>query len=437
MKFFDKLHLGKQEQAQIKKFFQISIIICIILAVGFWAVQRLSLSKNAANRNSLLGEGLPFGGSGNAMLLPIDIEAHQWAADYYLRIDAPQKAIDHLLRIFPQKSTDRALALQLATAYIQARQYENAYRMLRDLSEQKARDQYADSIEARLGLTLMYLGKYDEAKKQLEQCLAAGKRSAEAACYLGQVEAMIQSPSDTAEQYLLKAIDWDPHNVEAWYQLARYYMSIGKYEKSRTHLLQVLEMQPLYEKAHSRLGMAYYYLNQPELAEKSYHTALALNPGDFNTQYNLGELYYTLFGNPAKAAEEFKKALNADSMHIEANFKLGLIKLANNEIPQAIRLFERARKASPQNTRILLQLGVAYEKNNSPREALQVYDFINGYDPLNEIAVQKIKLLGGNANTPAIKKQSIGTDSPEKRAVGDENSEYFEPEQKSSPKSAD
>ena len=57
-----------------------------------------------------------------------------------------------------------------------------------------------------------------------------------------------------------------------------------------------------------------------------------------------------------------------------------------------------ARKPRPRNTRILLQLGVAYGKNNSPKDALQVYDFIKDYDPLNEIALQKIKLLGGGTH---------------------------------------
>jgi tetratricopeptide (TPR) repeat protein len=436
MNIIEKLPLNKQEQSQLKKFIQISIVVCLVIAGGLWIVQRVSQNKSSSTHGSLLGEGLSLGG-GSTMLLPIDIEAHQWAADYYLRIDDPQRAIEHLQRILPQKPNDRALALQLATAYIQARQYENAFRMLRGLSDQKARDQYTDSIEARLGLALMYLGKYDEAKAQLMQCLSAGKRSPEAACYLGQVEAMITSPSDTAEQYLLKAIDWDPNYVEAWYQLARYYMSIGKYEKSRTHLLQVLEMQPLYVKAHSRLGMAYYYLNQPEQAEKAYLTALALNPGDFNTHYNLGELYYTLFNDPVKAAGEFQKTLAADSMHVDADFKMGLICLSNNQNNEAIRFFERARIGSPRNTRILLQLAVTYEKNDMPKEALQVYDFIKEYDPLNEIALQKIKMLRGERVPQNAQTRQTASIKSGNAAEGGENSEYFEPEQKGTGKKAE
>lgn len=100
-------------------------------------------------------------------------------------------------------------------------------------------------------------------------------------------------------------------------------------------------------------------------------------------------------------------------------------------------LFEQARKPGTRNTRILLKLGVAYGKNNSTKDALQVYDFIKDYDLLSEMFLQKIKLLGRGPTIKSLKKQQVGTASQVKSASSDENSWYFEAAQEPSAKPAD
>jgi tetratricopeptide (TPR) repeat protein len=120
---------------------------------------------------------------------------------------------------------------------------------------------------------------------------------------------------------------------------------------------------------------------------------LALNAGDYNTHYNLGELYYTKYEDNISALEEFKKALKENPSHGEANFRTGVICLGNNMIKEAIGYLEKARVTSPKNTRILLQLGVAYEKLELKEEALRMYHLILENDPLNQVAAQKVKLL--------------------------------------------
>jgi tetratricopeptide (TPR) repeat protein len=393
MGMLDKLPFTPQDRKLFQKVIQFSVLACVLVAAGFWIAPRMG-KHGSANPQAMLGQAIGLGSDESGKLLPIDIEAHEWAADYYLRIDDPQKAIDHLLRILPWKKNDRKTLMELGSAYLQSLQYDNAYQIFRQLTEQNQSDAFTDSINARLGLTLFYLGRIEDAKSTLEKCLAAGKRAPEAACYLGQVLATINPTAPEGEEYLLKAVGWDESYAEAWYQLARYYMATGKYEKSRTHLLHVLDMQPLNEKAHSRLGMAYYYLNQPDLAEKSYITALALNPNDFNTHYNLGELY-SATGKPTDALREFKATLSISPDHGEANFKVGLICLSNNMVNEAIHYLAAAAKHEPHNSRVLFQLGVAYEMAGLKQDALAVYQGILGFDPLNDVALQKAKMLSG------------------------------------------
>jgi len=76
--------------------------------------------------------------------------------------------------------------------------------------------------------------------------------------------------------------------------------------------LRILDIEPLNAKTHARLGMVYYYLDEPEMAKKSYTTALALNPNDYNTHYNLGELFYSKYEDNGSALDEFKKTLEGN-----------------------------------------------------------------------------------------------------------------------------
>ena len=165
------------------------------------------------------------------------------------------------------------------------------------------------------------------------------------------------------------------------------------YNNARKCLIKQMEIEPLNPKAHSRIGMVYYYLQKPHLSEKSYKMALTLNDKDYNTHYNLGELYYSLFSDPKKALEEFKNTISIKSNHAEANFKIGLIALENDQYKESIRFFKEANKYSPHNIRILLQMGVAYEKIGMENEAATVYQSILNLDKLNDVALQKLKLL--------------------------------------------
>jgi tetratricopeptide (TPR) repeat protein len=292
------------------------------------------------------------------------------------------------------QKTNRGLLLKLATAYMQSGDFRSALETFKKLEEADTVDDLSASIAARKGLTLFYTGKADASRECLDKCVRDFPKSAEALCYLGEVEAAASASSGSAESYFRKSLSVDSTFIESWYQYARFCMGRGDYAQSRTFLLRILEMEPLSAKTHARLGMSYYYLDQPEMAKKSYQTALALNPGDYNTHYNLGELYFTKYEDNASALDEFKKALAGNPRHAEANFRVGVICLGNGMIKEAIGYLESAREASPKNIRVLLQLGVAYEKMEMKEEALGIYRLIVDIDPMNRAASQKIKLMG-------------------------------------------
>ena len=330
--------------------------------------------------------------SRSSELLPIDIEAHQILAARFLSSGKPEKAIPHLQRIIPFKKYDFHVRKELGNAYLEAGYYNKALEEYDFLLQGDVPDSLSPDICARKGIALFYLGQIELSKSSLTECLSRFPSSAEAACFLGQIEATLSNQEKSLE-YLEMALQKDSTYVEAWYQLARYYTKESNYLKARNLLNHALQIDPLHEKSHSRLGMIYYYLSNPDLARASYQTALALNPDDFNTHYNLGELYYTQLEDTAQALKEYKSAVNLYPEHVEANFKIGLICMNNGMYKEAARYFEQAIANDQNNIRIMLQLAVSFEKLNLKDNALKIYNRILTIDPLNCIAKQKIRLL--------------------------------------------
>jgi tetratricopeptide (TPR) repeat protein len=395
-KLLAKLGIGEKERNIIAKVFKYSLTGAILVALAAWGIQYAVIQKKSQKRVQDASDPTEYYEKKSKDLLAIDIDAHLFTARYYLKNDQPQRAIEHILRIIPLQRANSELKLDLATAYLTSGQYDKAYACFSKMTESGSDSgaRMTDLIRARTGLTLFYLGKIRESIDILDKCISSGGHCAEALCYRGEVEAAVsQTASTKAEDFFRRSIQADSSYLEAWYQLARFYMNQSDHIRARICLLRILDIEPLHVKTHARLGMVYYYLDQPELAKKSYLTALALNPQDYNTHYNLGELYYSKLNDEKHALDEFKKAIEGNPQHAEANFKIGLICLSNNMTKEAVTFFEKSREYDQKNVRVLLQLGVAYEKLSMKDDAGNVYKAILEIDPLNRIALQKIKLL--------------------------------------------
>ncbi len=326
-------------------------------------------------------------------LSPLDIGAHLTVARQYLKQDRPDKAIPHFLRVLPFVENDYPTLVDLATAYLSSFEYQKALSSFRELEETVKPDSLLRVVEARYGLSLLLAGRAPEAVALLESCLKTDPHNAEALCYLGQAQASLSVDSAIVLSYFQKATSAQPENIEARYQQARYLMERGNYTVARDSFQRILSIDPLNIRTHSRLGMIYYYLKQPEFALKSYETALALNPDDYNTHYNLGELLFTYYQDNLRALTEFKRTIELKPNHAEANFKIGLICLNNQMNREAAGYLESACAFKPNTVRYMLQLAVAYEKIGLSDKAADIYATILEIDALNPIALQKAKML--------------------------------------------
>jgi tetratricopeptide (TPR) repeat protein len=372
----------------IKKVVTLSLTATLIITGGSWLYFKVQEQRKAAKKHQLEN---PYSAT---TLLPLDMEAHRLIAARYMQSGAPEKAIPHLERIHALHPRDYAVTADLAFACLEAGEYRTALGYYDEILAVMPADSITGAQCAQRGAALFYLNKAQESRAALLDCIARHPDNAEAYCFLGQIEANRELPSEKALEYLNKAIALDSSYTEGWYQLGRYYMQVKVYTKARELFQTAIAINPFHSKSHSRLGMVYYYLDYPELARKSYQTALVLNPDDFNTRYNLGELLYGVIGDTIEALREFKQAIELNPKLYEAAFKIGLISMKNNMLKEAVNYFEQALETDPSDQRILLQCAVAYEKLDLKDEAIRLYNAIIAVDPLNNIARQKLKLLG-------------------------------------------
>lgn len=404
MKILEKFNLQPEEEALIKKVLLISVAVFIGLLVILGGLNYLEARKISAKIKESHIEKVTeeidletFYKRNSKNILPIDLEAHKQAA---LGDTSLKNKIHHLTRIISVEPNNYEMHLKLAEAYIEAGQYQKAENLFNEfmIIKKEKKESLPCNIESMYGLVLFYNGKFKQGHEKLISITSSSNACSESFCYLGQIEAAINRTEGKAEEYLKKALELDSTNIDAIYQLARYYMNRPDvdstyYKIARKYLVEILAVEPLNVRAHSRLGMVYYYLDQPSLAEKSYLTALSLNNRDYNTRFNLGELYYTVYKDNQKALRQFKLALDLNPNHVDANFKSGLIMIENGQYKEAVNFLLTAHNNDPSFVRVLLQLAVAYEKLNLIDKAIDSYKKVLTLDELNDVALMKIRLL--------------------------------------------
>ncbi|MDR2727515.1 MAG: tetratricopeptide repeat protein [Chitinispirillales bacterium] len=393
-KLLAKIGLGESEQKLLKKVTVITTLICAAVVGIFWAYTYfLQNSKSEADSKEKLlsvisNKHLTDKSENVHDINSFDLEAHDLAASRFISSGQPHRALPHLQRIHGIRRNDRTVTERIIQLYLEIEDFEKALASI-DYLFLHTNDTMAENLQMRRAIALYHLKRQDESAAIIKSVLKNNPQNAEALCFMGQIE----TPSQTAEKYFLDAIKAAPNYSEAKYQLARFYEDKENLKKARKLLLEVIESEPLNVRAHARLGIVLFYDNEPELALRSYQTALALNPADYNTRYNLGELYRTVLNDNTKALEQYVLALKEKPLHTEANFRAGIICIENDMVKEAIRYFEAAVETDRKNIRKLIQLAAGYERLDNRKAALSIYQEITDIDPLHIIAINKIKLL--------------------------------------------
>jgi tetratricopeptide (TPR) repeat protein len=200
---------------------------------------------------------------------------------------------------------------------------------------------------------------------------------------------------------LFMALKLKPDYAPALYLQGRKSQMEGNYKDAELAFRKVIKQEPQNAKAHGQLGMALYHMGREKDAEKEYRAELAMNPEDYNTWYNLGELqlsYATkeifpkqIQGFRAEAMECFLKSLEINPDLAEAHFRVGVLLNGNGQYKEAIRHLEASLRADSHHVPTLVQLSLAFEYLKQPEKARAYMAKAYELDPLNKVVLFKLK----------------------------------------------
>lgn len=209
--------------------------------------------------------------------------------------------------------------------------------------------------------------------------------------------------ADAGNTLFQKLVRKFPYFSEARYQYGRFLMNQGNFASALSELQSAIRLDPMDSRMHGRIGMAYFHLNRDSDAERSYKTALAMNHRDYNTWFNLGELYMSIANetdwapvfaeNTRKALEAYLAALANNAGHPDAHYRIGVILNANRQNREALRHLEAALLTDPHSVRILIQIATAWEALGEKQKAWDYIQQAYEIDPFNQLVASQYKRL--------------------------------------------
>jgi pentatricopeptide repeat protein len=319
------------------------------------------------------------------------------------------------------------LYLTLASAYVKAGQPEKARLIFENLLEQDPKN-----LPALLGRgRCLEYSRPEEARRAYEQILAAFPKTKEAFAGLARIYARHSEELARAadpeflahrKEFIRKTdscyrqvITDSLRNADILYEYGAFLFSLNypdSLKKSIAVFQKVLALEPFFAKAYGRLGMAHYQAGDYPEARKQYEMAISLNPLDYNTYYNLGELFLTVLENMPQAWEYFQHAVQLSPENEPSLYKLGVIAINNRNYKEALGYLDKAyglEKNILENSpplsvdkvlfvRIQLLRATAWENLGNSARSKEILSETYQQDPFDPVVKQKLRLYQSNAS---------------------------------------
>lgn len=310
-----------------------------------------------------------------------------------------EKAVRPLRKLMMAPTRDVAL-LSLATeVFLGTGNYQEALNAARKGIRHSAPGRV--DLQVAAIMSEFRLGRVTEALKEAEEAVKAHPKDLDLLTALGTMEIEMGPAHPGYGVSLEKARKLKPDHIPTLYQFGRKSQLEGNYKDAEIQFRKVLKREPKHAKAHGQLGTALYHLQRNAEARKEFETALALNPKDYNTWFNLGELHLAVAAGQAsptrirtlrtEAMTCYLKAVEWNPDHAEAHYRAGVILNGNGQFKEAIRHLEASLKADSRHVPTLIQLAVAYENLKKPVRAKGFLEKALELDPTDRIVLSKLK----------------------------------------------
>jgi uncharacterized protein (TIGR02466 family) len=169
-----------------------------------------------------------------------------------------------------------------------------------------------------------------------------------------------------------KAVELDPQDAEAHYNLGNTLQELNRLEEARASYTQAINLKPDYAKAYSDLGNTLKKLGRLAEAEASYRQATVLNPNFAGAYYNLGITLLEL-DKVEEAEASYRQATRVNPDYAEAHNNLGVTLKALRRLEDAEASYRRALALKPDFAEAHNNLGITLQELGRTEEAEASY----------------------------------------------------------------
>lgn len=161
---------------------------------------------------------------------------------------------------------------------------------------------------------------------------------------------------------------------EAYYGQGTTELINKNYAQALIYLTQAKELNPKDTKIRNNLGMAYYFRNQPELAEKEMKMAISLDPKNSDAKLNLGSLYMEK-NRLKEAREQFEQVQNdlTFQSHYRNYYNMAMLALKEGDRREAFDFLAKSIKEKSDYCPSYFKQGELYAEEFRYKQALDSF----------------------------------------------------------------
>ena len=186
------------------------------------------------------------------------------------------------------------------------------------------------------------------------------------------MKALDEAKYEVAVQAFIKAIEADPKDYTAHFNLALAYGFLHKDEEGVAEYRKTLELKPGLYEAQLNAGILLMRRQDPVAALPLFESSVEQRPKEFRPRYYLAEAQLQT-GALDRAEASYHLALELDPKSANAELGLAHDLARQGKLPDADPHFRQAASLDPKYRDYLLELASLYEQASQPAEAIKIY----------------------------------------------------------------
>ena len=196
-----------------------------------------------------------------------------------------------------------------------------------------------------------------------------------------------------------RVLELNPDYVPALSRLGGQLIQLGEPDRAMTLLRRAATIDPLHAYTQNNLGLALNGQGDYPSAERHLRAAIDLDPYMVDAHINLAEALVRS-ERPQEAVQSLRNALTVDADHLAARYRLGKLLAALDQFDRAAAEYERILKSDPALVEIRMELAALLEAQGRLTPCASHLETVLRFDPSHQAAANALARVRGRIDGP-------------------------------------